>query len=155
MARCPCPRRHRLQRLFSSFPEGWPGIGLILLRLTVALNAIFQGMATLMVSNGPAFTPWFSGLLAITVGLALLIGFLTPLAGAAAAIGYLVRGVSSLLATDVSQHSAAFVAFGLGAISIALVLLGPGAFSLDGYLFGRRKIIIPEGRRPPGHTSDS
>lgn len=108
-----------------------------------------------MVSNGPAFTPWFSGLLAITVGLALLIGFLTPLAGAAAAIGYLVRGVSSLLATDVNQHSSAFVAFGLGAISIALVLLGPGSFSLDGYLFGRRKIIIPEGRRPPGHTSDS
>jgi uncharacterized membrane protein YphA (DoxX/SURF4 family) len=108
-----------------------------------------------VVSNGPAFTPWFSGLLAITVGLALLIGFLTPLAGAAAAIGYLVRGVSSFLATDLSQHSSAFIAVDLAAMSIALVLLGPGAFSLDAWLFGRRKIIIPEVRRPPGHESDS
>jgi hypothetical protein len=29
-------------------------------------------------------------------------------------------------------------------ISIALVCLGPGAFSLDARLFGRREIIIPD-----------
>jgi hypothetical protein len=39
-----------------------------------------------------------------------------------------------------------FVAFNLASISAALVLLGPGAFSLDARLFGRREIIIPEGR---------
>jgi hypothetical protein len=33
-------------------------------------------------------------------------------------------------------------------MSLALVLLGPGAFSLDARLFGRREIIIPVGRRP-------
>ena len=36
----------------------------------------------------------------------------------------------------------------MAAISAALVLLGPGAFSLDTRLFGRREIITPEGRRP-------
>jgi len=39
----------------------------------------------------------------------------------------------------------------LAVISAALVLLGPGAFSLDARLFGRREIIIPEG---PVHLVD-
>ena len=29
------------------------------------------------------------------------------------------------------------------AIAVALALLGPGAHSMDAYLFGRREIIIP------------
>jgi hypothetical protein len=32
-------------------------------------------------------------------------------------------------------------------IAVAIALLGPGAFSFDGYLFGRREIVIPP--RPP------
>jgi hypothetical protein len=43
----------------------------------------------------------------------------------------------------------AYAGFDLAAISVALVLLGPGSFSLDACLFGRREIIIPERRRPP------
>ena len=31
----------------------------------------------------------------------------------------------------------------LAVISVAIALLGPGAYSLDGYLFGRREIVIP------------
>jgi hypothetical protein len=34
-------------------------------------------------------------------------------------------------------------------MSFALVLLGPGAISVDARLFGRQEIIIPDGRRPP------
>jgi hypothetical protein len=45
------------------------------------------------------------------------------------------------------------IAFNLAAISAAFVLLGPGAFSLDARLFGRREIVIPEGRFHP--TDDS
>jgi len=33
--------------------------------------------------------------------------------------------------------------------TIALALLGPGAFSLDGRLFGRREIVIPPSSRQP------
>ena len=47
--------------------------------------------------------------------------------------------------TGANDHISAFAAFNLAAISAALVLLGPGAFSLDARLFGRREIIIPEG----------
>ena len=46
-----------------------------------------------------------------------------------------------------NNHINALAAFNLAAMSAALVLLGPGAFSLDARLFGRREIIIPEGGR--------
>jgi uncharacterized membrane protein YphA (DoxX/SURF4 family) len=51
--------------------------------------------------------------------------------------------------TGANNHISALAAFNLAAMSAALVLLGPGAFSLDARLFGRRKIIIPEGGRSP------
>jgi hypothetical protein len=57
-----------------------------------------------------------------------------------------VAGVSPSLMADASNHISALTAFTLAAISAALVLLGPGAFSLDARLFGRREIIIPESR---------
>jgi uncharacterized membrane protein YphA (DoxX/SURF4 family) len=128
-------RRHRLQRLFSAFPAGWPGIGLILLRIAVALGAITHGFSALTAPDGPPILVWTIGLLAIAVGLALLMGFLTPIAGAAATIGYLVMSVS--------RHCYACTALYLAVMSAALVLLGPGAVSLDARLFGRREIIIP------------
>jgi uncharacterized membrane protein YphA (DoxX/SURF4 family) len=87
------------------------------------------------------------GLLEMVVGAALLIGFLTPIAGIVAAIGNGVAGVSLLLAFGTNARGEAFASINLAVISIALVLLGPGAFSVDARLFGRREIIIPEGRR--------
>jgi uncharacterized membrane protein YphA (DoxX/SURF4 family) len=40
-------------------------------------------------------------------------------------------------------------AWSVVAVAVALVLLGPGALSLDARLFGRREIIFPHERRPP------
>jgi uncharacterized membrane protein YphA (DoxX/SURF4 family) len=57
--------------------------------------------------------------------------------------------VSGLLTTDAHRHGDALAALNMAAMSLALVLLGPGAISLDARLFGRREIIIPESRRFP------
>jgi uncharacterized membrane protein YphA (DoxX/SURF4 family) len=141
-----CLRRDPLQRLFSSFPEGWPAIGLVFLRLTVAINAIICASDALVGSHSHAICAWAVGSLAIAVGAAIFVGVLTPVASAAATVGYLIAGVSPSLMTEANNHISALTAFNLAAISGALVLLGPGAFSLDARLFGRREIIIPEGR---------
>jgi uncharacterized membrane protein YphA (DoxX/SURF4 family) len=143
------PRRHRLQKLFSSFPDGWPGLGLILLRLTVAFSTIGQGFSVVSASDPAGFATWTIAALAAVVGLALLVGLMTPLAGTAGAIGYLVAGCSTFLAGGSDGQGLGFTALDLAVMSIALVLLGPGAFSVDARLFGRREIIIPDGRRPP------
>jgi uncharacterized membrane protein YphA (DoxX/SURF4 family) len=135
-----------LQKLLSSFPEGWPGIGLIFLRLTVAVNAIICAIDALVGPNSHTTCAWAVGSLAIAVGAAVFVGFLTPAASAVATVGYLLMGVSPSLMTEANNHISALTAFNLAAISGALVLLGPGAFSLDARLFGRREIIIPEGR---------
>jgi uncharacterized membrane protein YphA (DoxX/SURF4 family) len=141
--------RHKLQKLFSAFPAGWPGLGLILLRIAVALGAITQGLNALPAPGGPALIVRFLGILAIIGGLFILAGFLTPVAGAAAMIGFLAMGIARLLNTDAHPHGDAILALHLAVMSLALVLLGPGAISLDARLFGRREIIISESRRSP------
>jgi uncharacterized membrane protein YphA (DoxX/SURF4 family) len=143
------PEEDRLQKLFSTFPDGLPGIGLILLRLTVALSAILQGLSTLNGSVSLAPFPWEIGLFELLVGAVLLIGFLTPIAGSLAALMNVAIAIHLLLALGTITDAGTLDAIYLIAMSLALVLLGPGAFSLDARLFGRREIIIPESRRSP------
>lgn len=82
-------------------------------------------------------------LLAAGAGALLLIGFLTP--GAAVAVvlgsaGLTLPGCPALSPSLLdAKPSTGFIIV----MAIAIVLLGPGAFSLDSYLFGRREIVIP------------
>lgn len=119
-----------------------------MLRLIIAINAILYGAQAFLVSDGTPVTARVVELAAIGIGAALLVGLLTPIVSIFAIFGYVGLGLSSFVA-DSNTHFAAFTSFDLAGVAIALVFLGPGAFSLDARLFGRREIIIPESRRPP------
>jgi uncharacterized membrane protein YphA (DoxX/SURF4 family) len=113
------------------------------------VNAIAQGVCSLTGYGQAASNFWPLGVFTISVGLVVMVGFMTPFACVVATLGYIFDGVVLFLSASPSRYVNAFTAFDLAAISMALVLLGPGAFSVDARLFGRREIIIPAGRRSP------
>ncbi len=140
--------RHELQRAFTTFPAGWPGVGLLLLRIAMGGALILLGAAYCAdPQRAPAWS-WAAGALAAASGVSLLVGFLTPIAGAAASligVGFALRWPSQ--ATPI-VFDARLVAVLVTVLALAVALLGPGALSLDARLFGRREITIPQGSEP-------
>lgn len=123
-----------MQRLFCAFPAGRPGAGLLLLRSAVGLTALVEG-ASLAGGNQTAGTVLSvaAGALAIASGALLLLGFLTPIAAS------VVSGLGVAVQLSDDGRASVFVVI----VAIAVVLLGPGAFSVDSRLFGRREVVIP------------
>jgi uncharacterized membrane protein YphA (DoxX/SURF4 family) len=86
-------------------------------------------------------------LVLIVGGAALASGFLTPLAALLVGACFLGIAASWFPEPSLGLHDARVAAFGMTITAVALALLGPGAFSLDGRLFGRREIVIPPSSR--------
>ena len=141
--------RQALQRLYSTVPGGRPGIGLLLLRAAVGLATCAEGISYLSGPPVPTSGRWLLGLLLIASGAALVAGFLTPIAGLLVALSFLGIAFSLFPEPSWGSHDAMLVAFGMIIAAAALTLLGPGAFSFDGRLFGRREIVIPPASHPP------
>jgi uncharacterized membrane protein YphA (DoxX/SURF4 family) len=99
--------------------------------------------------SNPSAGIWLVGLVLIVSGATLAIGFLTP--AVALLVGLCFSGIalSWLPAPSWGLHDGRMVALGMIITGVAIALLGPGAFSLDGRLFGRREIVIPPSSRPP------
>lgn len=141
--------RYALQRLYSTFPGGNPGLGLLLLRAAVGFTAAAQGVFYLPGASNASLGKWLIGLTMIVSGMALAAGFLTPVAALLLGLCFLGIAVSWFPATTWGLHDTQLVAAGMIITAVALALLGPGAYSLDGRLFGRREIVIPPSSRPP------
>jgi uncharacterized membrane protein YphA (DoxX/SURF4 family) len=125
-----------MQRLFSGFPDGWVGISILLLRVSAGLPLVYDGIAGLFAT--PQIGPFVRELLAIGAGVLLLVGLWTPLSGTLAAMLQLwiaFEGADQLRAVLL-----------LAAVGAALAMLGPGAWSVDAHLFGRKRIDIPNPR---------
>jgi uncharacterized membrane protein YphA (DoxX/SURF4 family) len=132
--------------MFSTFPSGRPGAGLFLLRGVLAITVFAQGAAYLSNWQHLTFvTEAVAGLLIVISGL-LLVGYLTPLASIVAGLSNLGSAFSSLLQPAPSPLAAKAALATV--IAAALVCLGPGAFSLDARIFGRREIVIPNSHPP-------
>lgn len=130
-------------QVFSMFPDGWPGAGLLLLRLATGAVLIAQSFAYFGDKRGLGFSGVTLAAIVIAAGFSLLIGFLTRfVAFAAATIG--VVGVFSWLPGSGVGPLVTPTTAGLSVvIAVAVICLGPGALSLDARLFGRREIVIP------------
>jgi uncharacterized membrane protein YphA (DoxX/SURF4 family) len=120
---------------------------LLLLRATVGIAGLVQGTLFFVDHTGFAFENWIAGLALAGSGTLLIVGFLTPIAGAIMAFATVVAGASSLQPARTNLMGEPLSMVLVAVIAIAVALLGPGAFSLDRHLFGRREIIIP--RTPP------
>ncbi len=121
-----------MQRLFSMFPNGWPGRGLLLLRIVAGILLMHDGALDILQSH-----QWQGILLpsiVILAGTLILVGFWTPMAGA------LVFTVELWLALSGTHNLRSSVV--LATLGAALAMLGPGVRSVDARLFGRKRIDI-------------
>lgn len=126
--------------MFSGFPNGSAGCGLLLLRSTVGVALLAGGASAAGASAGS----WAGAALAGLCGCALVTGTLTPAAGLVAAALSLARVVSPVAGPDrIADGAAAALVLAMG---VSVALLGPGAYSVDARLFGRREIVVPRAR---------
>jgi len=127
-----------VQRLFSGFAGGLPGTGLLLLRLLTGAALIYFGIANLR--EAPLLPTAVLEIIAIGAGILLLVGLWTPVAGALAAIVKL-----SIAFSGHSSHSGdPWIPIVQAVLAAVLAMVGPGAWSIDARLFGRKRIDIPE-----------
>lgn len=132
-----------MRRLYSNFPGGLQGVGLLLLRAAIGLRLIIYASAWTGEPQGLRVGIWSLGLLALVTGISFMLGFLTPLAGALSA----VAGIAVHIWHPAWNPSlVSLLSINAIVMAIAIAFLGPGSLSLDARFFGRRKIIIPRGR---------
>jgi len=146
-----------LRHIFPAFPGGRAGAALLLLRCFVGIAFLFHGYGKMVdipgfaaefgiplpVAAAAAYTQFIGGAL-------MILGALTPLAGlalgatmAVATFELIGRGEPFVSPHGHSWEAAAFYLVAASAVT----LLGPGRFSLDALVFGRRAPAADELRR--------
>jgi putative oxidoreductase len=129
-----------IRRSFSAFPDGWPGHGLLLLRVSVGSLLVYWGFADLAAHNLTSF----ADLAAAVAGIFVISGLFTPIAGAAIVLVQALMAFSPAFANEGERSIRLFLA----AVSASVAMLGPGAWSMDARRFGRKVFEIGEPRHP-------
>jgi putative oxidoreductase len=122
-----------VRRLYSTFAQGPPGIGLLLIRLAAGITAIVHGLGLL--HDGARLGTLFVDGLHIGLGILLVIGLWTPLAGTLLAL--------IALADAYAHPELRWYCIVAGTLGAALALIGPGMWSVDAHLFGWKRLEIP------------
>ena len=120
-----------LQRLYSTFADGWPGAALLLQRVVVAVIIV---RSSCIVLTDPHIYPVLPHIVAACAAMLFLVGLWTPFAGTLIAVVELWAAMTS--------GSDLWLSILLATTGAASAMLGPGAFSLDARLFGRRHLDL-------------
>ena len=123
-----------MQRLFSTFANGWPGLGLLTQRVVVGTVLMCNAVATLRAAS--TGSEIFFQIVAVSSGILLVAGLWTPISGV------LLAGLESWM--TFSGAGDRWLSLLLTTLGLTLAMIGPGAWSLDALLFGRKRIRPPD-----------
>ena len=137
----------KLPRLFTAFPDGWAGVALLQLRVVTGLTLVFQGVAYLNNGSSVTFKDLAAGAVSVAIGACMMAGLLTPVACLLTLLGSIGLAFSWLPVPAQNTLNGNLVIVDLVVMAIAIAVLGPGAYSLDSRMFGRREIVIPTSGR--------
>lgn len=138
-----------MQKFFGNYIDGKVGIGLLILRVVMGLGIMSHGWSKIqkpfswMGADGPP--GWLQALAALSEfggGLAIVLGFLTPLG----ALGVLCTMIGAWyfahrdlpwLSFNPKAKTFEYAAL-YGAIALTFLFTGPGRYSLDALIGGRK-----------------
>jgi len=118
-----------LQRLFSTFANGWPGVGLLFQRILAAVILVRFGIIQV---TGTSISTSFPEIVGACAGIFLLIGLWTPV------VGTLIAVVELWIAF--TRPGDPWMTIMLATLGGTAAMIGPGAWSIDARLFGRKHI---------------
>ena len=126
-----------MRRLYSTFAGGWPGMGLLLMRLVIGCVLVLR--ASLRLWGDPPLNITITAAILLVAGFLLILGLWTPIVGVSVA----VIEVWKIL----TQPGDRWLWLLLGTVSVALAMLGPGRWSIDARLFGWKRVEAPPRKR--------
>jgi putative oxidoreductase len=119
-----------LQRLFSTFADGWPGVGLLLQRILTAV--LLVRFCVIELAGASISATMIADIIVGCAGTLLLVGLWTPV------IGTLIAAIEVWVA--ITHISDPWMPIVLATLSATAAMIGPGAWSIDARLFGRKHI---------------
>jgi len=121
-----------MRRFFSNFAGGWPALGLLLIRISAGAALMIDGKVR--VHSGEPLLPLILGVLEVANGAVLIAGLWTPLAG--------TLSIALSASESLAFHDTLCPAILLASMGAGVAFVGPGAFSVDAWLFGLKRIDI-------------
>ena len=121
-----------MQRLYSTFADRWPGVGLLLQRVLVAIMLV--RFCLIHLTDSPSSIGMIPHIIGSCAGVLFLVGLWTPFVGTLIAVVELWAALTHL--------SDPWISIMLATIGATSAMLGPGAFSVDARLFGRRHLDV-------------
>ena len=121
-----------LQRLYSTFADRWPGVGVLLQRVLVSIMLV--RFCVIRLTDSPFSISMIPHIIGACAAMLFLVGLWTPF------VGTLIAVIELWIA--VTHVSDPWISIMLATISATSAMLGPGAFSIDAVLFGRRHLDV-------------